>query len=43
MKSMIKKIYDGNLDPANLCRGHSKTHFTAQAKYKKYEAIFLTS
>ena len=40
MKSIIKQIYDGNLDPSNLCRGHSETHFTAQAKYKKYEAIF---
>ncbi len=40
MKSMIKKIYDGTLDPANLCSGHSKTHFTAQEKYKEYDAIF---
>lgn len=40
MKSIIRQIYGGNLDPSNLCRGHSETNLTAQEKYKKYDAIF---
>lgn len=40
MKSIIRAIYDGNLDAADLCAGYSEAFFASQQAYWEYAKMF---